>query len=46
MLQLAALKMSPVETPADFAFEVAAPQVEWAEKTLVSIPAELITVFS
>ena len=46
VLQLATLRMSPVETLANFAFEVAAPHVEWAEKTSVSIQADFVTFFS
>lgn len=45
-LQLAALRISPADTPADLALEVAAPRVECAEKMLVSMPAECITLFS
>ena len=38
--------MSAVNTPAAFAFDVAAPRVEWAEKIKVSIPACSLTLLS
>lgn len=43
-LQLAAFRISAEDTPAAFAFEVAAPRVEWAEKIWVSIPAAFMTL--
>ena len=45
-LQLAALRMSDVDTPTRFAFEVDAPLVEWAEKVLISIPADFTVAFN
>ena len=44
-LQLAALRMSAVDTPTALALEVAAPHVEWAEKTEVSTLESAITLF-
>ena len=45
-LQSAALRISPADTLADLALEVAAPRVECSENMLVSMPAEYITFFS
>ena len=44
-LQFAALRMSAVVTPAALALEVAAPRVQWAEKTEVSTPESAMTLF-
>ena len=45
-LQLAALRVSAVETPSALALEVTAPHVEWAKKMLVSMRAKSIVLFS
>ena len=44
-LQLAALRVSAVETPSALALEVTAPHVEWA-KMLVSMRAKSVVLFS
>ena len=45
-LQFAALRMSAVDTPAALALKVAAPHVEWAEKTEVSTSESAMTLYS
>ena len=44
-LQLAALRMSAVDTPGALALEVAAPRAEWVKKSKVSTPVSAITLF-